>query len=174
MFLSCWQSSGAAPTEAEQSQEDSTPFYLPSLQLTEIRAWSHPCNTLTSWGLLRHLIRIFIKDSELWQVKQSAQKEILFFLSPAKIRFRKSKSTQGLLLSPNLHLSRAASTSLKESKQHTNERSTTHRQAHFAICLLLSRGLRGLNDILLNFSLLQVETSDSQGAKKTTLARSSG
>lgn len=88
-------------------------------------------------------------------MKQSAQKGILgffcFLFSPAKIRFRKSKPTQGPSLSPNLHLSRAAGTSLEDSKELTNECSTTHRQAHFAICFLVSRGARGLNDILLNF-----------------------
>lgn len=117
-----------------------------------------------------------MKDSGLRQVKQSAEKGDFVFLSQAKICFRKSKSTQGPSLSPNLHLSRATSTSLKGSKELTNECSTTHGQAHFAICLSVSKGAGGLNDILLNFLFCrwkhQIPGGGGGGPRKTSLARS--
>lgn len=95
-------------------------------------------------------------------MKESVQKKRFCFSSHAKICFRKSKSTWGPWLSLNLHWSRGASTSLKETKGFENECSTTHRQAHFAICLVVSRGAKGLDDTP-EVSLWQVEMPKSQG-----------
>lgn len=127
---------------------------------------------LNKLGSLRHLIRIFMKDSAS---EIRCTKGDFCFLSreeeKKKTCFGKSESTRGPLLSPNLHLSRTAS--LKETKGFENECSTTHRRAHFAICLVVSRGAKGLKDTP-EFSPLQVEMpkSGGGGGKNASLPRS--
>lgn len=115
-------------------------------------------------GSSRHPICIFMKDSRPQQVKVYKKKKKRDFVSQAKREsaLERSKSTWRPWLSLNLRWSRKASTSLKETKGFENECSTTHRQAHFAICPVVPRGAKGL-DATLEVSLRQVEMPKSQG-----------
>lgn len=80
----------------------------------------------------------------------------LRFLRPSGKRASEKVNPHGdPLLSPT------ASSSLKGTEGLENECSTTHRQAHVAICPVVSRGAKGLNGTP-EFSLLQVEMPESQ------------
>lgn len=157
MFLSCWQSSGAAQTEAEQSQENYTPPRNEGLMPPK---WH-----LNKLGVIKTPHSNIHEGPKAIRQRNKVYKKRFCFLSQAKICFRKSKSTQGPLLSPEPSLVSSSQHLIKESKELENECSNTPGQAHFAICLLVSRGAKGLNDTP-EFSLLRVETSNSQGGEK--------